>query len=86
MPYKIEALNSGTALASSLGDGNISDANIDTNSALIDLGSTENWNEYQISLANLFAKNIDISGRLLRSYNDRLVGIKRSGNYSLICV
>jgi len=74
------ALDTGRELGSVLSEIPALNGQVNTLESLVDLGSSETWTSEQESLADLFAKHIDISGKLRRSYNENLIGIKGSGN------
>jgi hypothetical protein len=73
------AMEAGRGLGALLNEIPAVDERLDTITTLVGLGSTAIWTKEQETLANLFAKRIDISAKLARAYNEKHIGIKRFG-------
>jgi hypothetical protein len=76
----VAAMEAGRELGASLKETLTVDEGIKTIQSLVGLGSSAIWTKDQETLADLFAKRIDISGKLARNYNEKHIGIKRFGS------
>ncbi len=79
MLNEVAAIEAGRKLGDLLKEIPRVDGRVNTITTLLELGYAKVWTEEQESLADLFAKRIDISGKLARAYNEKCIGIKRSG-------
>ena len=77
MLNEVAAIEAGRKLGASLKDTPRVDGWVDTITTLVELGSSKVWTVEQETLADLFAKRIDISGKLAKAYNEKNIGIKR---------
>jgi hypothetical protein len=75
----VAAMEAGRELGASLNEIPTVDEGLSTIRSLIELGSSTIWTRDQEILADLFAKRIDISGKLAKVYNEKHIGIKHLG-------